>query len=69
MSYLDKLRALVIEKGQVEVVARLGIPQSLISRWLSGKQYPSVFFIPQLSKSLDVSIESIVLDIKQGKSK
>ena len=50
------------ERGikQVEVSKMIGISQPEISRWETGKAYPSVLSLVDLADALDISLDELV---------
>jgi DNA-binding XRE family transcriptional regulator len=52
-----------------EIAKRLGISHQAVYHWYSGKAHPSSQHLLALSKMLDKSIEDILKEMKQAKSK
>lgn len=64
MSIGDKVKKLRKEKEwtQWDLAHKLGVVQTQINRWESGRFTPSIEVIKKLSRIFDVSIDTLLLD-------
>ena len=46
--------------SQSNLAERLGITNKAISRWETGRGYPDIEILPELSRALDVSIQELL---------
>lgn len=54
---------LITELTQMEIAAKVGVAQPLISRWFSGKCMPRPSTIKRIAKALEITEQELLLYI------
>ncbi len=69
--FSEKLKRLMFEKNlkQEDFAKKIGVNQSHVSNWITGKRNPSIKTLNKIAKTLDVPISSLIENIEKNNLK